>query len=150
MNPRDNFDSNRQLDERDAGTEGAGREPTPRGIVNAGPTQIVPGTTEETIGTSAAGATSRSDSADTSADSDKTEKRTGMPGDGAGRRDEIGGKSGVYPFTDAPPGLDDAPVRRGAEWGQGERGPDGYYDAGTSEGSPAATAQELLEDPDAG
>jgi hypothetical protein len=46
--------------------------------------------------------------------------------------------------------LGDAPVRTGAEWGQGERGPEGYNDAGTSEGSPAATAQELLEDENAG
>jgi hypothetical protein len=73
----------------------------------------------------------------------------GMPGDGAGRKDVIEGKSGVYPFTDAPPDLD-APIRTGAEFGQGDRGPEGYYDAGTSEGSPAATAQELLEDEDAG
>ncbi len=83
-----------------------------------------------------------------SADSD-TEHRAGMPGDGAGRRDEIGGKSGVYPFSEAPPDLD-APVRTGAEFGQGDRGPEGYNDAGTSEGSPAATAQELVEDEDAG
>jgi hypothetical protein len=76
------------------------------------------------------------------------EHRGGMPGDGAGRRDEIGGKTGVYPFTDAPPDLD-APIRTGAEFGQGDRGPEGYNDAGTSEGSPAATAQELLEDEDA-
>ena len=82
------------------------------------------------------------------ADSD-AEHRGGMPGDGAGRRDEIGGKSGVYPFSEAPPDLD-APVRTGAEFGQGDRGPEGYDDAGTSEGSPAATAQELLEDEDAG
>ena len=61
----------------------------------------------------------------------------------------IGGKSGVYPFSEAPPDLD-APVRTGAEFGQGDRGPEGYDDAGTSEGSPAATAQELLEDEDAG
>jgi hypothetical protein len=77
------------------------------------------------------------------------EHRAGMPGDGKGRRDVIEGKSGVYPFSDAPPDLD-APVRTGAEFGQGDRGPEGYNDAGTSEGSPAATAQELLEDEDAG
>jgi hypothetical protein len=83
-----------------------------------------------------------------STDSD-AEHRAGMPGDGAGRRDEIGGKSGVYPFSEAPPDLD-APVRTEAEFGQGDRGPEGYNDAGTSEGSPAATAQELLEDENAG
>ena len=73
----------------------------------------------------------------------------GLPGDGKGNRDVIEGKSGVYPFTDAPPDLD-APVRTAAEFGQGDRGPEGYWDAGTSEGSPAGTAQELLEDEDAG
>jgi hypothetical protein len=85
----------------------------------------------------------------TETDPAETEHRAGMPGDGAGRRDVIGGKTGVYPFNDAPPDLD-APIRTGAEFGQGERGPEGYNDAGTSEGSPAATAQELLEDESAG
>jgi hypothetical protein len=84
------------------------------------------------------------DSADANA-----EHRGGMPGDGAGRRDEIGGKTGVYPWSDAPPDLD-APVRTEAEFGQGDRGAEGYDDAGTSEGSPAATAEELLEDENAG
>jgi hypothetical protein len=94
---------------------------------------------------------SNTTSSDTASDVDidvpstPTEHVPGMPGDGAGRRDVIGGKSGVYPFNDAPPGLD-APVRTGAEFGQGDRGPEGYNDAGTSEGSPAATADELLED----
>jgi hypothetical protein len=88
--------------------------------------------------------TTKTESADPDA-----EQRSGMPGDGAGRRDEIGGKSGVYPFSEAPPDLD-APVRTEAEFGQGDRGPEGYNDAGTSEGSPAATAQELLEDENAG
>jgi hypothetical protein len=83
-----------------------------------------------------------------SADSD-AEHRGGMPGDGAGRREEIGGKTGVYPFSEAPSDLD-APVRTEAEFGQGDRGPEGYNDAGTSEGSPAATADELLKDKDAG
>ena len=94
--------------------------------------------------TSPDGETTETDTADSDA-----EHRGGMPGDGAGRRDEIGGKSGVYPFSEAPQDLD-APVRTGAEFGQGDRGPEGYDDAGTSEGSPAATAQELLEDEDAG
>ena len=92
--------------------------------------------------------TTNSEPETTETDSD-TEHRAGMPGDGAGRRDEIGGKSGVYPFSDAPPDLD-APIRTEAEFGQGDRGPEGYEDAGTSEGSPAATAQELLEDESAG
>src|SRR5256885_14659606 len=83
--------------------------------------------------------TTETDPADTDA-----EHRAGMPGDGKGRRDEIGGKTGVYPFSDAPPDLD-APIRTGAEFGQGDRGPEGYNDAGTSEGPPAGTAQEPPE-----
>ena len=55
---------------------------------------------------------------------------SGLPGGGRGRRDEVGG-SGVYPASagSAPP---DAVPRTQAEWGQGERGPAGYEDSGTS------------------
>jgi hypothetical protein len=55
----------------------------------------------------------------------------GMPGGGRGRRDEVGG-SGVYPASagEAPPG---AVKRMPAEWGQGDRGAEGYEDSGTSE-----------------
>jgi len=59
-------------------------------------------------------------------------QRGGMPGDGAGRREEPG-DTGVYPFSEAPADEADAPVRTGAEWGQGEAGPGGYEDSGSSE-----------------
>lgn len=63
--------------------------------------------------------------------SDGDRDESGMPGGGAGRRDEVGG-SGVYPASagNAPA---DAEVRGQAEWGQGERGAAGYDDAGVSE-----------------
>lgn len=54
----------------------------------------------------------------------------GVPGGGRGRRDGVGG-SGVYPASSgkAPPGA----VRRTqAEWGQGDRGAEGYEDSGSS------------------
>jgi hypothetical protein len=64
-------------------------------------------------------------------------KRGGMPGDGAGRRDEIGGTTGVHPFSETDSAeAADMPIRTGAEWGQGERGAAGYEDAGESELSP--------------
>lgn len=52
----------------------------------------------------------------------------GVPGGGRGRRDEVGG-SGVYPASAgcAPP---DAVRRTQAEWGQGDRGAEGYDEAG--------------------
>ncbi|HET7233701.1 MAG TPA: hypothetical protein VFJ16_27070, partial [Longimicrobium sp.] len=55
---------------------------------------------------------------------------SGTPGDGAGRRDVVGG-SGVYPASagHAPPG---AVPRTQAEWGQGDRGAAGFDDAGSS------------------
>src|SRR2546421_8552402 len=130
MNPRDH--SNASSHQTETETDTANREPPPDDVRTAGTTQVVPGA-EDGAGTTDVA----------------QESRAGMPGDGAGRRDEIGGKTGVYPFSEAPPDLD-APVRTGAEFGQGDRGPEGYNDAGTSEGSPAAAAQELLEDENAG
>jgi hypothetical protein len=55
---------------------------------------------------------------------------SGIPGDGRGRRDLVGG-SGVYPAStrQAPPG---AVPRTQAEWGQGDRGAAGYDDSGRS------------------
>jgi hypothetical protein len=145
MNPRDTFDPNRDLDDRDDTT-------SETAVQTAGTTQVAPvpmsGTEAGGTRDTAAAEASSQQSADTA--SGPTEHTPGMPGDGAGRRDQIGGKTGVYPFNDAPADLGDAPVRTGAEWGQGERGPEGYNDAGTSEGSRAATAQELLEDENAG
>lgn len=55
----------------------------------------------------------------------------GMPGDGVGRREVVGG-SGVHPFS-AATGHEHDPIRTGAEWGQGLSGPAGYEDSGTSE-----------------
>jgi hypothetical protein len=55
----------------------------------------------------------------------------GLPGGGAGRRDDVGG-SGVYPMS-AHNAPSDAEIRTPAAWGQGERGAEGYEDAGGSE-----------------
>lgn len=56
----------------------------------------------------------------------------GVPGEGAGRRDEIGA-SGVYPFSASANAADDAPIQSEGAWGQGERGFEGYDDSGGSE-----------------
>ncbi len=55
---------------------------------------------------------------------------SGMPGGGAGRREEVGG-SGVYPASGPLP-KENAPYQPMASWGQGERGAGGYYDSGRS------------------
>lgn len=67
------------------------------------------------------------------------QRESGLPGGGAGRRDEAGG-SGVYPQS-APNVPEDAVTRGLQSWGQGERGPEGYYDAGASE---ALSEEEVL------
>lgn len=133
MDPRDSFDPTTDLARDTTDTESAGREPPPDDVRTVGTTQTVAGA--EGGSTSQTGTSTETGAA----------HRAGMPGDGAGRREEIGGKTGVYPFSEAPSDLD-APVRTEAEFGQGDRGPEGYDDAGTSEGSPAATAEELLRD----
>jgi putative phosphoribosyl transferase len=57
-------------------------------------------------------------------------RESGMPGGGAGRKDEVG-RSGVYPASGPyPPG--EAEIRGQASWGQGERGAAGYEDHGSS------------------
>lgn len=61
----------------------------------------------------------------------KPDPESGLPGGGAGRRDEVGG-SGVYPAS-AGKAPRDAEIRTPASWGQGERGPAGYEDSGPSE-----------------
>lgn len=63
---------------------------------------------------------------------DEARRESGEPGGGQGRRDEVG-RSGVYPMSgsERPPG--DAEIRTQAAWGQGERGAEGYEDAGGSE-----------------
>ncbi|MGA2714881.1 MAG: CBS domain-containing protein [Bryobacteraceae bacterium] len=61
----------------------------------------------------------------------KEKRESGMPGGGAGRRDEIG-RSGVYRVSGPHP-RGDAPIVAMASWGQGERGATGYEDHGESE-----------------
>lgn len=58
-------------------------------------------------------------------------RESGHPGGGQGRRDEVGG-SGVHPAS-AGKAPEDAELRNQAGWGQGERGPAGYHDSGSSE-----------------
>ena len=55
---------------------------------------------------------------------------SGLPGGGAGRKDEVGG-SGVHPASAgrAPEGAE---TRTQAAWGQGERGAAGAEDSGSS------------------
>jgi hypothetical protein len=61
------------------------------------------------------------------------EKReSGEPGGGQGRVDEVG-KSGVYPVSEIENAPDDAVVQGEKSFGQGERGAEGYKDAGSSE-----------------
>jgi hypothetical protein len=55
----------------------------------------------------------------------------GMPGDGAGRREDPG-RTGVHPASAGWPEGEMEIVREG-EWGQGERGLGGYEDHGESE-----------------
>lgn len=61
----------------------------------------------------------------------KTEKQTGLPGGGAGRKDRVG-RSGVHPMS-GPPAPADAEVVWPGSWGQGKRGAAGYEDHGESE-----------------
>lgn len=61
------------------------------------------------------------------------QRESGLPGGGAGRRDEVGG-SGVYPMSGSERPKDpNAPIRDQASWGQGSRGAAGYEDSGESE-----------------
>lgn len=59
------------------------------------------------------------------------DRESGLPGGGAGRRDEVRG-SGVYPASaaNAPEGAE---LRNQAGWAQGDRGAAGYEDPGSSE-----------------
>src|ERR1700755_454485 len=59
-------------------------------------------------------------------------RESGEPGGGAGRRDEVG-PTGVYPMSGGIPEGKHLEVRTPAAWGQGERGAEGYNDAGGSE-----------------
>jgi CBS domain-containing protein len=64
---------------------------------------------------------------------DNAEKRreSGLPGGGAGRKDEVAG-SGVYPMSGPHP-SGNAPIMTPGTWGQGQRGAAGYEDHGESE-----------------
>lgn len=59
-------------------------------------------------------------------------RESGRPGGGAGRRDEVG-PTGVYPMSGGIPEGHHLEIRTPASWGQGERGAEGYNDAGGSE-----------------
>jgi hypothetical protein len=56
----------------------------------------------------------------------------GVPGEGVGRREEVG-RTGVYPFSASGGASGDAPLIGQQEWGQGDRGAAGYEDSGDSE-----------------
>jgi hypothetical protein len=60
------------------------------------------------------------------------EQRGGMPGDGAGRRDETG-ISGIYPLSASEGADPNAPIVAEPAFGQGDRGAAGYNDSGDSE-----------------
>lgn len=59
-------------------------------------------------------------------------RESGLPGGGAGRRDEVG-RSGVYPMSGGIPRGKHLELRTPAAWGQGDRGAAGYDDSGGSE-----------------
>src|SRR5262249_51986955 len=71
----------------------------------------------------------RKDSAQSAGDA---RRESGEPGGGQGRRDEVG-KSGVYPMSGGIPEGKHLEIRNPASWGQGDRGAEGYNDAGGSE-----------------
>ena len=62
----------------------------------------------------------------------KDKRESGVPGGGAGRRDEVKPEGGIYPFggTNSP---SDAPIVPSGSFGQGERGIAGYEESGSSE-----------------
>jgi CBS domain-containing protein len=61
----------------------------------------------------------------------KNKRGSGIPGGGAGRKDEIG-RTGVYRVSGPHP-AGDAPIVGMASWGQSARGAAGYEDHGESE-----------------
>ncbi len=71
----------------------------------------------------------------------RSRRESGMPGGGAGRREEASG-SGVYPASGPPPPAN-APYQGMASWGQGERGATGYEDSGRSEPSTLGSEKDL-------
>jgi hypothetical protein len=65
-------------------------------------------------------------------DEQSRKAESGMPGGGQGRRDEVG-PTGVYPMSAGIPEGRHLEIRTPASWGQGDRGAEGYNDAGGSE-----------------
>jgi len=65
-------------------------------------------------------------------EADDARRESGEPGGGAGRRDIVE-PSGVYPMSGGIPPNKHLEIRTPASWGQGERGAEGYNDAGGSE-----------------
>jgi len=78
----------------------------------------------------------------TKATSQDDKRESGTPGGGQGRKDEVGG-SGVYPVSEIDRAAPDATVQSGGAFGQGDRGTEGYNDAG---GSGVIILDEELED----
>lgn len=61
---------------------------------------------------------------------EESERESGVPGGGKGRKDDVG-RSGVYPMSGPhPPG--NVELKPQASWGQGQRGAAGYEDHGGS------------------
>ena len=73
----------------------------------------------------------------------RPDPESGVPGGGAGRRDEVE-PSGVYPAS-AGFAPEDAVIRNQAGWGQGDRGAAGYEDSGQSELNITKEDLEMLE-----
>jgi len=68
---------------------------------------------------------------DTQDNTAEERRDSGMPGGGAGRRDEVG-HTGVYPLSASQGVSEDAPVVAEGAVGQGDRGIEGYQDSGDS------------------
>jgi hypothetical protein len=68
------------------------------------------------------------------ANDNEPQHRGGMPGDGAGRREEPG-QTGVHPFSEADAGM---PMRTGGEWGRAD-----HEETGGSEISPPEGGTEV-------
>ena len=74
----------------------------------------------------------------------KSEPKSGRPGGGRGRREDVRG-SRVYPASGPKP-KGPAKVQGMASWGQGTRGAAGYEDSGRSEMSPPPTPEAPAAD----
>jgi hypothetical protein len=62
----------------------------------------------------------------------QSQRDSGMPGGGAGRREDPG-RTGVYPLSASQGADNDAPVVSEGAFGQGDRGTQGAQDSGDSE-----------------